>query len=82
MRVNILGMNKCEIATRYGCYLQSYKSIVAFISNEGRITLYRDWDYSVTTAKHVGQWLGISSKDLRKMIKEGRVLKLDEEPDL
>ena len=55
MHVNVLRANKCEIITENGKYLQSYKDIVAK-KWFGKITLYPKWDYSHTTAKHVGQW--------------------------
>ena len=74
MHVNVLGANKCEIDMENGTgkYLQSYKSIVAK-KCFGEITLYPKWDYSRTTAKHVGQWLGISSKEIREKIKQGDI---------
>ena len=72
MCVNVLGANKCEIVTESGKYLQSYKAIVAK-KWFGEITLYPKWDYSRTTAKHVGQWLGISSKEIREKIKQGDI---------
>lgn len=33
-------------------YFQSYESLCAVVEN-GRLTLGRDWDYSVTTMKHL-----------------------------
>lgn len=35
---------------------QSYNSLIA-VYQDGRLTLGRDWDYSVTTAKYLWQWL-------------------------
>ena len=83
MHVNILGDNKCEIVMDNGTvkYLQSYKSIVAK-KCFGEITLYPKWDYSHTTAKHVGQWLGISCKDIREKIKQGDIKVEKYEPEL
>ena len=81
MHVNVLGANKCEIITENGKYLQSYKSIVAK-KCFGEITLYPKWDYSRTTAKHVGQWLGISCKEIREKIKQGDIKVEKYEPEL
>ena len=83
MHVNVLGANKCEIDTENGTgkYLQSYKSIVAK-KCFGEITLYPKWDYSRTTAKHVGQWLEISSKEIREKIKQGDIKVEKYEPKL
>ena len=68
MHVNILGLNKCEIVTDKGRYLQSYKTVVAFVDNAGRIVLFPKWNYSRTTTKHVSQFLGIPAKEIRKRI--------------
>ena len=83
MHVNILGENKCEIDMENGTgrYLQSYKSIVAK-QCFGEISLYPEWDYSRTTAKHVGQWLGISSKEIREKIEQGDIKVEKYEPEL
>ena len=81
MHVNVLGANKCEIITEKGKYLQSYKSIVAK-KCFGEITLYPKWDYSRTTAKHVGQWLGMSCKEIREKIKQGDIKVEKYEPEL
>ena len=81
MHVNVLGANKCEIITENGKYLQSYKAIVAR-KLFGEITLYPKWDYSHTTAKHVGQWLGISCKEIREKIKQGDIKVEKYEPEL
>ena len=81
MHVNVLGANKCEIITENGKYFQSYKAIVAK-KWFGEITLYPKWDYSRTTAKHVGQWLGISCKEIREKIKQGDIKVEKYEPEL
>ena len=83
MHVNILGANKYEIDMENGTgkYLQSYKSIVAK-KCFGEITLYPKWDYSRTTAKHVGQWLEIPSKEIREKIKQGDIKVEKYEPKL
>ena len=81
MHVNVLGANKCEIVTEDGKYLQSYKAIVAK-KHYGEITLYPKWDYSRTTAKHVGQWLGMSCKEIREKIKQCEIQVEKYEPEL
>ena len=83
MHVNVLGANKCEIDMENGTskYLQSYKSIVAK-KCFGEITLYPKWDYSRTTAKHVGQWLGMSCKQIREKIKQCEIKVEKYEPEL
>lgn len=84
MRVEILGEHCCAIHMNDGTYLQSYRSIVAFIPNSGRYdaVVYPKWDYSRTTAKHVGQFLNWSSKEIREKIKRGEIKYCTEEPDL
>ena len=83
MHVNILGDNKCEIVMDNGTvkYLQSYKSIVAK-KCFGEITLYPKWDYFHTTAKHVGQWLEMSCKQIREKIKQWEIKVEKYEPEL
>ena len=83
MYVNILGANKCEIVMENGTvkYLQSYKSIVAK-KCFSEITLYPKWDYSSTTAKHVGQWLEMSCKQIREKIKQCEIKVEKYEPEL
>jgi len=58
-------------------YLQSYKSIVAKIEEwndeEKPWTFGPDWDYSVTTLKHLKTFLGFTGvkKQLEVMIEKG-----------
>ena len=45
--------NQFLIVTPEGHYFQSYKSIIAFRDNEGKIYLdVNKWDYSTTTGKY------------------------------
>lgn len=81
MKVQPIGANHFVIETKDGYYLQSYKSIVAF-RGEGQTILFPKWDYSKTTAKHVGQWLGLSAKEIREYLKEGRFSYNPHEPAL
>lgn len=57
------------------------KSIVAK-KHCGEITLYPKWDYSRTTAKHVGQWLELSCAEIRTKIKEGKIKVEEHEPEI
>ena len=66
--------NQFVIDTDEGIYFQSYKSIIAFCSNDGEITLdEKFWDYSTTTGKYRNQFLQEGIAETRKKIKEGRL---------
>ena len=65
MKVHITGANTCWIDTKNGQYLQSYNTIVACLlfnnpDKQGyiRYTIKHGQPQSVTTAKHLTQWLG------------------------
>ena len=61
--------NQFLIYTNYGKMFRSYNSNIAFIPNdEDIIYLGEDWNYSRTTSKYRGYFLGLSTEDLRKMI--------------
>ena len=45
--------NQFIITTGEGVYFQSYKSMIAFIPNEGKTQLGKDWNYSKTTLASV-----------------------------
>jgi retron-type reverse transcriptase len=63
------------INTEYGMAFQSYNSIVAFKDFEsGKTYLGKDWDYSRTTMKYLGQWLGLNAKEIRKKLKDGEFI--------
>lgn len=57
--------------------LQSYNSIIAKIDINGKVTLGKDWDYSVTTGKYRNQFLGETKKETQAKLDAG-VYKLDE----
>ena len=80
--VRIINQNACAISTSSGIYLQSYKSIVAKIGNDYRITVYPKWDYSMTTTRAVNQFLHKTAKEIRKGIKEKTITYESEEPTL
>ena len=53
-------------------YFQSYRSIIAFCSNDGKVTLdEKFWDYSTTTGKYRNQFLNEGIAETRKKIKSG-----------
>lgn len=78
-----MNKNQFEIRDNNKLYLQSYDSLVVELSN-GKIILGRDWDYSMTTSKHVYAFLeeysrinfyGVKNKRayVNKLIKEGKI---------
>lgn len=53
-------------------FFQSYKSIIAKISNKGQTTLDSHfWDYSVTTGRYRNKFLNECIAETRKKIKQG-----------
>ena len=67
--------NQFEIVTDNGIYFQSYRSIIAFRSNDQKITLDRDkWNYSVTTGKYRNIFLGETKKETEAKIKKGEYI--------
>ena len=76
MRVVDIANNQFEVYTDEGVYFQSYDSVVAFKPNsrEEKIRVGVDWDYSRTTMKYVGQFLGQNTAKTRKDIKDEVIL--------
>ena len=76
MRVVGIANNQFEVYTDEGVYFQSYNSVVAFKPNnrEEKIRVGVDWDYSRTTMKYVGQFLGQNTTKTRKDIKDEVIL--------
>ena len=76
MRVVDIANNQFEIYTDEGVYFQSYDSVVAFKPNnsEEKIRVGVDWDYSRTTMKYVGQFLGQNTAKTRKDITDEVIL--------
>lgn len=55
-------------------YFQSYKSIIAKIDKDGKITLDSYyWDYSATTGKYRNEFLGFGIAETRKRIASGEI---------
>ena len=76
MRVVGIANNQFKVYTDEGVYFQSYDSVVAFkpYSSEEKIRVGVDWDYSRTTMKYVGQFLGQNTAKTRKDIKDEVIL--------
>ena len=76
MRIINIANNQFEVYTDEGVYFQSYDSVVAFkpSSSEEKIKVGVDWDYSRTTMKYVGQFLGQNTAKTRRDIKDEVIL--------
>lgn len=75
---NMLSSNNNKIANQFlirtneGRYFQSYNSLIAFIDNNGMVTLDQYyWNYSKTTSKYRSMFLGENTKETEKKIKDG-----------
>ena len=61
-----------------GDYFQSYESMIARITPEGRIFLdTKYWDYSVTTSKYRNQFLNETKKETQAKINSGEYILAD-----
>lgn len=70
--------NQFLIHAESGTYFQSYNTIIAFIDNDGKITLDKDkWDYSVTTSKYRNKFTGLTTQETKKMIESGEIQLVD-----
>ena len=70
--------NQFVIWTDEGKYFQSYRVIIAFIDNNGKVFLDKDyWDYSRTTSKYRNIFLNETIKDTKKKIKSGEYILTD-----
>lgn len=74
--------NQFVIKTEKAVYFQSYNSVVCKLDGIN-IVLSSYWDYSNTTRKHLyiflrqhGYYTLCSTKEMRKAIKDGRVIEL------
>ena len=65
--------NQFILSTPEGRYFQSYKTVIAFISNDGKVKLDAgSWDYSVTTGRYRNQFLGENKAETQKQIDSGK----------
>ena len=70
--------NQFIIHTESGTYFQSYNTIIAFIDNDGKITLDEDkWDYSVTTSRYRNKFTGLTTQETKKKIESGEIQLVD-----
>ena len=82
--------NQFKIATKNKTYFQSYNSVVASIDKAtGKVELYKDWNYSNTTRKHLYKFLGdygyknlYNKKAIEAAIKQGEVSYSEDSPSL
>lgn len=64
--------NQFILTTNEGRFFQSYDSVIAFISNDGKTKLDSHyWDYSKTTGKYRNQFLGEDKKATERKIAAG-----------
>lgn len=64
--------NQFTMSTDQGTFFQSYRTIIAFIGNDGKVYLDKDrWDYSQTTGKYRNIFLNEDKRETEKKIKSG-----------
>ena len=70
--------NQFVIFTANGTYFQSYRTMIAKIGLDGKVTLSGDWCYSSTTSKYLYQFLsrysgygGLNKSKVSKLIENG-----------
>lgn len=67
--------NQFIIHATHGRYFQSYDTVVAYIPcGEDKIALDHDYEYSRTTMKYLGMFLGHNIAETRKRVNDGRYL--------
>ena len=70
--------NQLIIHAESGTYFQSYNTVIAFIDNDGKITLDEDkWDYSTTTSKYRNKFTGLTTQETKKKIESGEIQLVD-----
>ena len=66
--------NQFEILTDTARFFQSYNSIIAKVDYDNNITLDSYyWNYSKTTSKYRNMFLNMSTDDIKKDIKLGKI---------
>ena len=64
--------NQFKIYTSEGSYFQSYRTVIAFIDNNGKVFLDENsWDYSRTTSKYRNLFLNKNTQEIKQLINEG-----------
>jgi hypothetical protein len=66
--------NQFIIKTEEGTYFQSYQSIIAFIPNNGKTQIGKNWAYSVTTGKYRNQFLGETKEQTKAKLDSGEYI--------
>ena len=82
--------NQFKVTTKDKIYFQSYQSIVVSVNRRtGKVQLYKDWNYSNTTRKHLYNFLweyGFRNlhgkKAIEAAIKKGEVSYIDYSPSI
>lgn len=69
MKINNLGANKTEIETDLYIVFFSYKTPVAYNAKDGSGFFRTSKKWSVTTSKHINQWLdGAKAKEVEQSV--------------
>ena len=64
--------NQFKIYTSEGSYFQSYRTVIVFIDNNGKVFLDENsWDYSKTTSKYRNLFLNKNTQEIKQLINEG-----------
>tara|TARA_Y100001937_G_scaffold17215_1_gene23771 strand:+ start:296 stop:565 length:270 start_codon:yes stop_codon:yes gene_type:complete len=64
--------NQFKIYTSEGSYFQSYRTVIVFIDNNGKVFLDENsWDYSRTTSKYRNLFLNKNTQEIKQLINEG-----------
>ena len=71
---NFYNKNQFIIRGEGKTIFQSYQSEIAEISKDGKLTLGIDWDYSITTLKHLylflNDYIQLLNNEIQKYIRE------------
>ncbi|WBC28545.1 hypothetical protein TPMD03_7 [Thiohalocapsa phage LS06-2018-MD03] len=71
--------NHVVVTTKKGRYFQSYSSVVCFKPFSGdKFYLGNRWDYSKTTVKYLGQFLGMCKFEIEDALKSGKAIYLND----
>ncbi len=68
--------NQFEIRGKDYTLFQSYKSPIA-LRKDGKVFIFSDWDYSVTTGKYRNQFLNETKKETLSKLKSGEYIAVD-----
>ena len=70
--------NQYELKHENGRAFQSYDSLIA-VRMDGVLYLTDDHDYSNTTSKYATEWTGRNTKERRKGLQDGRIVRIVED---